>query len=265
MQFKQLVLIILLLYFPLRWFFAMGMRLSIEDRKEWRRVKNVFIGLTFLVIYSLFLMEKSPEMVVGKFVSSLVVSVLIIIFLSKQVDEATDVWLRGFLITILLFLFFLPLIPAGANLRYRYINVALREEFFKFGGIFLLFLAKWIKNPRLAIIGGASIGGLFGSLENYFYGERFGFEVFAVRNLLPTHLVISALMGYLFYRSVAGKGVKRWSYLFLSLFIPVFLHWAYDFSLQFSSSVLTYIALDLLLLFFLYQKIKKNRRKSLNS
>lgn len=262
MQFKQLILIFVLLYFPLRWFSAMGMRLSIEDRREWRRVKNIFIGLTFLVIYSLFLMEKSPEMVMGKFVSSLVVSVLIIVFLSREIEEGTDVWLRGFLITILLFLFFLPLLPAGANLRHRYVNVALREEFFKFGGIFLLFLAKRIKNSSLAIIGGASVGGLFGSLENYLYGERFGFEVFAVRNLLPTHLVINALMGYLFYCSVTGKGMKKWSYLLLSLFVPVFLHWAYDFSLQFSSSVFPYIALDVLLLSLLYLKVKKSEKKA---
>ncbi|GEM_PF-2303228 len=261
MQFKQLILILVLMYFPVRWFSTMGIRLSIEQRKEWIRVKNIFIGLVFLVTYSLFLIEKSPEMMLGKFISSLVVSVLILAFLSRDVEEGTDVWIRGFVVTIFLFLFFFSLLSVSPEVKCRYVNVALREEFFKFAGIFILFLFGRIKNDKLAIIGGASVGGLFGSLENYLYGEKFGFEVFAVRNLLPTHLVISALMGYLFYRCVNGKGMNKLIYLFLSLFIPVFLHWAYDFSLQFNTSVYPYIALDLFLLEFSYLRVRNAGKK----
>jgi len=250
----KVAVFLVLLYFPLKWISSVGIRMTIENRRLWRKTKNVLFGFIFLFIYSIFLIEKSPELLLGKSVSSLFVAVLLIVFLSGGREDSTEIWIRGFLITIIYFLLFLTVLPSPSGLKFRFVNVALREEGFKFLGILSLFLMGKVRGKSDSIIAGASVGGLFGSLENYFYGERFGFTVFAVRNLLPTHLVISGLMGFLFYLSLKAEGVKKIFYILLTVAIPVFLHWAYDYSLQFNTTIYPYIALDFLLYAYLYLK-----------
>ncbi len=250
----KILLWTVLLYFPLKWLSSLLIKLSIEDRILWRKIKNIILVVFFFLIYSMFLIEKSPEMILGKFVSSLLVAVLIILFLGRKKPGHIEILIRGFFITTLFFIFLFPFLSVGNNIQFKYLNVGLREEGFKFLCVFSLFLIGKVKDEKDAIIAGASVGGIFGSLENYFYGESFGFGIFALRNLLPTHIVINAVMGYFFFLGAKEKGVKKLVYLSATIAIPLFLHWAFDFSLQFNKSIYPYIGLDLLLLAWVYMK-----------
>ncbi len=214
------------------------------ERPSRFRLKILVLVLTL----TLFLYHGVIYAIAGRFnpapaTVSLVVFTSLVVLL--ETDAPLQVWPQAYLLTILALPFLLKFVVVKENFVYRFVQVALREEGFKFLIILLLFLSGSVKKRRDSLVAGASVGAVFGSLENYLYGTKFGFSTFAMRNLLPVHLSLSALMAFFFYKTITGRAKPLW--FAATLAVAPFLHWAYDFSLQNNSNIIPYILLNLLL------------------
>ncbi len=218
----------------------------IEDPQRLFKWGQVLLLALALSLYFLILFSLTGRNLWGTSLASLLAFTLLVLILNGW---NLRLWPEAYLFTLLSLSLLLKFVVVKAPYEYRFVQVALREEGFKFLNIFLLFLLGKVRNRRDAVVAGASVGAVFGSLENYLYGAKFGFSVLALRNLLPIHLCISGLMGYLFYRSIRG----RWRPFFLgaTLAVPAFLHWAYDFSLQGKANLWPYLSLNALLYYLL--------------
>ncbi len=236
------VLGIILLYFAGKIAGNFIIRARIEAPRRWFNLKQSLLLSLALLLYFLLIYLITGRGLWGTSLASLLTFTLLVLLLNRG---SFRLWPEAYLLTLITLSLLLSFIVVKAPYRYRFVQVALREEGFKFLNIFFLFLLGEVRSRRDAIVAGASVGAVFGSLENYLYGAKLGFSVLALRNLLPIHLCLSALMGLLFYRSIRGK----WKLLFLlaTALVPPFIHWAYDFSLQGQTSLWPYLSLNLLL------------------
>ncbi|KUP06598.1 protease [Bacillus coahuilensis p1.1.43] len=114
-----------------------------------------------------------------------------------------------------------------------FIYSALLEEFFKWFILFFLIVSMIkLQDSYDGIVMGASVSLGFASAENFLYLLSNGIETAFGRALFPvsSHALIGIVMGY-YIGKFASKQTnpKEIQFLFLSLFIPVFLHGSYDY------------------------------------
>lgn len=119
---------------------------------------------------------------------------------------------------------------------YAFIYVALAEEFSK---LFFLKLYSW-KNPEFdylydGLIYAAFVALGFATIENLLYVSQLGFATAIVRAItaVPGHFFDGIFMGYFYSKAkeaqVLNNKKMSYSYMVLSLFIPLVLHGLYDF------------------------------------
>ncbi len=223
-------------------------------RERIERPERLNLILTTITLFSVFVIYYSViYSFTGKFhlasslVSLIVFTSLVIIL---EPEAPLRLWPTAYLLTLLTLPFLLKFVIVREPFAFRFVQVGLREEGFKFINIFILFLLGKIGNRKDSIVAGASVGAIFGSLENYLYGTKFGFSTFALRNLLPIHLSLSALMALFFHQTLRGR--LRFLWFLATVVIPPFLHWAYDFSLQTTRAIIPYFLLNLLLYSLVY-------------
>ncbi|MCT6923137.1 MULTISPECIES: glutamic-type intramembrane protease PrsW [Bacillales] len=105
------------------------------------------------------------------------------------------------------------------------------EEFFKWLIIFvLIFRHIEFDDPYDGILYGAAVSLGFATVENVLYLLSFGLNTAFVRALLPvsSHALFGVVMGYYFGKSKFSNNDKWKEYLFLSIFIPIALHFSYN-------------------------------------
>ncbi len=233
---------IFLLYFAGRAAGSFIIRARIEAPGSWFRLRQGLALSLAVILYFLLIHLITGRKPWGTSLASLLTFTLLVLLLNRG---GFRLWPEAYLFTLITLSLLLNFIVVRAPYKYRFVQVALREEGFKFLNIFLLFLLGEVRNRRDALVAGAAVGAVFGSLENYLYGASLGFSVLALRNLLPIHLCLSSLMALLFYGSIKG----RWKLLSLlaAVSVPPFIHWAYDFSLQGQTSLWPYLGLNFLL------------------
>lgn len=105
------------------------------------------------------------------------------------------------------------------------------EEFSKWLIIFILILGHVeFDDPYDGILYGAAVSLGFATVENILYLLSFGLNTAFLRALLPvsSHALFGVVMGYYFGKSKFSLKDNSKQYLFISLIIPVSLHFSYN-------------------------------------
>ncbi len=235
-------------YFLVKYLAVLLIRERIERPERLSLIFNIItLFFVFSIYYSVIYSFTGKFHLASSLVSLIVFTSLVVLL---EPEAPMRLWPQAYLLTLLSLPFLLKFVLVREPFVFRFVQVGLREEGFKFVNIFILFLLGKIRNRKDSIVAGASVGAIFGSLENYLYGTRFGFSTFALRNLLPIHLSLGALMALFFYQTVRCR--PRFLWFTATVIIPPFLHWAYDFSLQTSRTILPYFLFNLLLYILVY-------------
>lgn len=143
-----------------------------------------------------------------------------------------------------------------------FISSSLLEEFFKW---FVLYYTVYkhisFDEPYDGIVYGAAVSLGFATVENILYLVANGFEHAIGRALLPvsSHALFGVIMGFYLGKSKFSSAKNR-RWIFLSFFIPYFLHGTYDFILFSQTNWIQYIVPFMIFLWWLgLRKVKKAR------
>ena len=142
--------------------------------------------------------------------------------------------------------------------------IALIEEFSKW---LFIFIVTW-KNKNFnhmfdSIVYSVFLSLGFAAFENILYGFSFssyGLTPFFLRGIIsvPCHAVFGVFMGYYLGIAKATQDKKKNKYIFLSLIIPILLHFNYDFLLVWQNKVyyIVFIIFIIMIYILSFFKIK---------